>query len=170
MTNKPKVTRRDFLKRGSGSVALSLFIGGGLAGSITAAKAASKATPLKVFTPPEARTLLVMARTLFPHDFLADDYYLKVVTAIDDKASSDPKTAAMVRDGLVRLGNKFSLSSEIDREQRLRPIEKSPFFIFVHGETLNKLYGNPELWKLFGYEGSSVDLSSFDDIDWLPNE
>ena len=48
-----------------------------------------QATPLEVLNQWEARTLLAMARTLFPHDFLADDYYMIVVAALDGKANSD---------------------------------------------------------------------------------
>ena len=55
----------------------------------------------------------------------------------------------------------------------LKSMEKTDFFQFMYGETINGLYGNPEIWKIFGYEGSSVEYGGylgrgFDDIAWLP--
>jgi hypothetical protein len=175
MPHARKVTRRDFLKCGSGSVALSWVISTGFAKVMPTVEAAPKAVLLQVLSTQEARTLLAMTRTLFPHDFLADDSYMKVVAAVDTKASSDAQTASLVRAGLTTLGKTFSLLSESEREHTLRALEKSPFFTFVHGETLNNLYGDPEVWKIFGYEGSSLEHGGyihrgFDDIDWLPTE
>jgi hypothetical protein len=175
MTHAREVTRRDFLKHGSSSVALSLYLGTGFAGMLTMAEAAPKTVPLKALNQQEARTLLAMARTLFPHDFLADDYYLKVVTVMDDKVNSNAKTASMVREGIAKLGKQFVLLSEAEREKILRTLEKSSFFTFVHGETLNNLYSNADVWKIFGYEGSSLEYGGyinrgFDDINWLPSE
>ena len=131
--------------------------------------------PLKVFNEQEAKLLLVMARTLFPHDFLPDDYYMKVVAGIDDKASRNARTLSMLREGLNRLDKKFELMPEVEREKTLQTLEKSPFFIFVQSETINNLYGNSEVWKIFGYEGSSLEHGGyinrgFDNIDWLPKD
>ena len=43
----------------------------------------------------------------------------------------------------------------------------------VYGSTINSIYGNKEIWKLFGYEGSSVEHGGcvkrgFDNINWIP--
>ena len=175
MTKPPDITRRVFLKRTGGSVAWSLTTGAGLATPAPAAGAATRASTTKALNRQEARTLLAVARTLFPHDLLADDYYVKVVAAIDGKALADAGTLAMLRRGLATLGTKFVLLPESEREKTLRPLEGSQFFILVRSETLNNLYGNPEVWKIFGYEGSSVEHGGylhrgFDDIDWLPSD
>jgi hypothetical protein len=120
-----------------------------------------------------------VARTLFPHDFLGDSYYASVVTAIDAKAAADRATRDMVADGIKRLvgaqAGSFALASEEARERALRTLERTPFFSLVYGETLNGLYGNPEIWKILGYEGSSVEHGGylerrFDDIAWLPKD
>jgi len=175
MPHTRKVTHRDFLKRGSGSVALSWAISTSFIRVLPMVEAALKAVPLTVLSTQEARTLLAMARTLFPHDFLADDFYIKVVAAIDAKASSDATTGAMVHAGLTALGKTFTIMPESEREQTLRALEKSPFFTLVHGETLNNFYGDPKVWRIFGYEGSALEHGGyinrgFDDIDWLPTE
>jgi len=66
----------------------------------------------------------------------------------------------------------FAGSSEGTRVNILKTMEKSDFFQTVYGETVNGLYGNPEIWKMMGYEGSSVEQGGyiergFDDISWL---
>ena len=122
MPHELGVTRRDFLKCGSGSVALSLVISTGFARVMPTVEAAPQAVPLQVLSTQEARTLLAMARTLFPHDFLADDYHMQVVAAVDSKASSDAKTASMVREGLTALGKTFPLLPESERKHTLRTL------------------------------------------------
>jgi hypothetical protein len=175
VTRRLEVTRRDFLKRGSSSVALGLGMGIGFGRFLPTAEAAAKTVPLKVFNEQEARLLLAMARTLFPHDFLADDSYMKVVAGIDAKASRDARTLSILREGLKRLDKSFGLMPEIEREKTLQTMEKSPFFTFVRDETINSLYGNSDVWKIFGYEGSSLEHGGyinrgFDDLDWLPKD
>ena len=61
MPHAREVTRRDLLKRGSGSVALSLIISTDFARVMPTVEAAPQAVPLKVFSTQEARTLLAMA-------------------------------------------------------------------------------------------------------------
>jgi len=51
-------------------------------------------------------------------------------------------------------------------------MEKNPFFQRVRGALVGGLYGNPDVWPLFGYEGESASKGGyinrgFDDIDWL---
>src|SRR5215813_15620945 len=50
-----------------------------------------------------AQTLLVMARQLFPHDRLGDQYYAAVVDAVDKQAASDAALRNLVADGVARL-------------------------------------------------------------------
>jgi hypothetical protein len=44
----------------------------------------------------------------------------------------------------------------------------------MRSATINNLYNNPLVYRLFGFEGSSVEYGGyiergFDDIGWLPN-
>ena len=50
-----------------------------------------------------AQTLLVMARQLFPHDRLGDQYYAAVVEAVDKQAASDAALGKLLTDGVARL-------------------------------------------------------------------
>ena len=81
----------------------------------------------------------------------------------------------MLREGRGELGTTFTLRPEMQRAYVLRAIETSPFFTFVYNLTLNTLYGNTDVWKILGYEGSSLEHGGyihrgFDDIDWLPSD
>lgn len=167
-------TRRQFLKLGGEAFMLSLILGTGLAPLAKPAFAGD----MKVLSDTEAKTLLSVSRTLFPHDQIEDGYYMNAVAAIDGKCASDEKARTMVRDSVAKLnrslGKPFAEASEVARVNLLKTMEKSEFFGLAYNETLNNLYGNPEIWKIFGYEGSSVEHGGylgrgFDDINWLPN-
>ena len=54
----------------------------------------------------------------------------------------------------------------------LKGLQGSELFAYLHTRTIESLYRNPQVWKLIGYEGSSVEQGGylhrgFDDIDWL---
>jgi hypothetical protein len=170
-----EMSRREFLCAGGSAFALSLMLGTGLSSYSTPARSA----PLRALSDGEGHALLSMARTLFPHDMLDDGYYMAVVQSIDAKAAGDAKTRDMVTAGIARLnratGRPFADLSEQARVNVLKTTEESDFFQMVYGETINGVYGNPAVWALFGYEGSSVEKGGyltrgFDDIDWLPKQ
>ena len=77
-------SRRDFLCSTS-FVAVGLATGGSMILAPDNAWALSP-TALDSHT---AQTLVVMARQLFPHDRLGDQYYATVVEAVDKQAASD---------------------------------------------------------------------------------
>ena len=174
MQNDLELARRRFLRLGGDTFILSLLIGSGIVPLTKPAFAGD----MQVLSDQQATTLLAVARTLFPHDQVDDGYYMNVVAAIDAKCAQDDKTRSTVVEGLARLngalGKPFAEASESARENLLRTMEKSAFFQLAYGETLYGLYGNHDIWKMFGYEGSSVEYGGyidrgFDDIDWLPN-
>ena len=122
----------------------------------------------------QAKILLSVTRTLFPHDMLGDRFYWPIVSSID-VAMSDQANERAVTTGLAALGAGFSELDQAGREVALGKLEGSPFFSLAYTETINGLYTNKELWKLFGYEGSSVEHGGyinrgFDKIDWLPKD
>lgn len=122
----------------------------------------------------QAQTLLSVTRTLFPHDLLGDRFYWPIVSSID-AAMSDQANERAVTTGLAALGAGFSGLDQAGREVALGKLEGSPFFSLAYTETINGLYTNKELWKLFGYEGSSVEHGGyinrgFDKIGWLPKD
>jgi hypothetical protein len=169
------VSRRHVLKIGGRATLVPLAAGLGLAGPVSRADASASVVELRSLDRTQARLILGVARTLFPHDFLGDDRYLRIVAAIDAKAAADQGVAAMVKTALGAFPDDFTAMEEARREDYLRNLEGSPFFRLVHQETIAGLYGDPTVSALLGYEGSSVEHGGylergFDDIAWLPAE
>ena len=124
-----------------------------------------------------AKTLAAMARRLYPHDFLADTYYARVVEIIARESNSERK--ALLRAGVTALDGVFDCCfvdlSEQAQVEALTKIEKYPFFENVRAATVRHLYSNPDIWAHFGYEGPSAHLGGyikrgFDDIPWIPDD
>jgi hypothetical protein len=170
---RPIVSRRDILKIGGSATLVPLASALGLAAPVRRAHASPQAVELKSLNRTQARLLLSVTRTLFPHDFLPDDPYQKIVGTIDAKAAADQGVASMVNAALAAFPVDFTATDELKREDYLRSIEGSPFFGIIYQETLVGLYGDPAVSTLLGFEGSSVEHGGylkrgFDDISWLP--
>jgi len=156
------------------------FVAAGLAtsGSVVFAPDYSWALSPTAIDAHTAQTLLVMARQLFPHDRLGDQYYAAVVDAVDKQAASDAALRKLVAEGVARLdgarGIRWVELSNGARSAVLKTVEASEFFSTMRTATINNLYGNPLVYRFFGFEGSSVEHGGyinrgFDDIGWLPN-
>ena len=166
-------SRRGFL-RGTGLVAMGLATGGTIILAPDCTWALST-TAIDVHT---AQTLLVMARQLFPHDRLGDQYYASVVDALDKQAAGDPALRKLLADGVARLDGARGIAwvqlSNGARNAVLKSMEGSEFFTTIRTATINNLYTNSLVYRFFGFEGSSVEHGGyinrgFDDIGWLPN-
>ena len=132
--------------------------------------------------PAELKTMVRMARDIYPHDFLAEAYYIAAVMPWDKKAAADPAVKAMLSEGVRRLDqdaqDTFNVAYldvpwEADRVTLLRGIEHTDFFKKIRSDMIVSLYNQHEIWPKFGYEGSSADKGGyihrgFNDIDWLP--
>jgi hypothetical protein len=170
---RPIVSRRDILKIGGSATLVPLASILGLGAPVQRAHAIPRNVEFKSLDRSQARLLLSVTRTLFPHDFLPDDQYLNIVGRLDAKAAADQGVASMVKAALAAFPVDFTAMDEVKREDYLRTLEGSPFFAFVYEETLVGLYDDPAVSTLLGYEGSSVEHGGylkrgFDDISWLP--
>ena len=137
---------------------------------------------VKNLKPETMRTLIKMARDIYPHDFLGDSYYITAIKPWDGKAAKDPATKVLITDGVARLDKEANdrhkvpyaqVQWETDRVVLLQRIETTDFFQKVRGDLIVSLYNQKELWPKFGYEGSSAEHGGyinrgFNDIDWLP--
>ena len=130
----------------------------------------------KALTPAAMRTLVVMARDVFPHDRLADKYYALAVKSYDDPATKAATEAGIAMlDGLANAAHGVGYAEvawESERVALLRQIEGSAFFSGLRGGMVVSLYNNPDLWPLFGYEGESAAKGGyihrgFNDLEWL---
>lgn len=166
------LTRRQLLSR-SLATAGSLAVTG--AGFIAAPNAAW-ALEVTVITPAQMATLLQMARDIYPHDQVPDQFYAVAVKGYD---SEDAK--ALVEAGIAELdaaaqafghADYLSIGWEEDRVKVLQSIETSVFFQTVRSGLVTGLYNQKEIWPIFGYQGESFSQGGyiergFNDIDWL---
>jgi hypothetical protein len=174
---RSKYDRRIFLK-GAAVTVPAAAIAGSAGLSIEDAWADDGAA----LSPAVLKALMRIARDIYPHDMLADIYYIKAVKPWDGKAAKDPKVKAMLEDGVRRLdqdaqdrhkSNYVGVPWEVDRVALLQGIEQTEFFKTLRSDLIVSLYNQEEVWPKFGYEGSSADKGGyihrgFDDIDWLP--
>jgi hypothetical protein len=133
-------------------------------------------------TPATLKTLLKVARDIYPHDMLVDSYYITAVKPWDAKAAKDPTVRTLLEDGVRRLDQDaqdrhkvayVQVPWEADRVVLLQGIEQTDFFKKVRSDLVVSLYNQEEVWPKFGYEGSSAEHGGyikrgFNDIDWLP--
>jgi hypothetical protein len=124
-------------------------------------------------------TLQQLARHLFPHDTLPAAPYKEVATALISRASADSKVAKTLQGGVAQLDEgsptPWLMRGEAQQTAAIKKIEGGEFFRLMRTTAIEHLYRNREVWKLLGYQGSSVELGGyvdrgFDDIDWLPGE
>ena len=173
---RTQVSRRLFLRASTAAVPAAVVAGA----SISAA--AAWAQDAKAIAPHAMATLVKAARDIYPHDHIADSFYVRAITPWDAKAAKDPAVKAMLADGVARLdqdaqerhGSPYAdVKWEADRVALLRGIEHTKFFRTLRGDLVVSLYNQPEIWPKFGYEGSSAEYGGyltrgFNDIDWLP--
>jgi hypothetical protein len=127
----------------------------------------------------EKQALMRVARLLYPHDALTDDVYKEVLGPLQERAVFDSNLAAALRSGLDALdqaaGRDWLTASKEAQIEALKRLENGTFFQTVQNDVRRTLYEHPEVWKLVGYEGSSVEFGGyinrgFNDIDWLPED
>ena len=166
-------SRREFLR--ASTVVTASTVGG----AIIFGPNNSWAQATGGFDPHAARTLLMMAYDIFPHQMLGMKYYAKVVNDLDKDATANPANRKMLLDGIAMLdaatGIKWIDLSDGGREAILKKNEKTPFFAAVRSQTITSLHGNPLVYHMFNYGGSSMEYGGyldrgFDDIGWLPKQ
>lgn len=174
---RSKHSRRVFLKGAATAVPVAAVAAG-----VTVSIEGAWADDASTLSPATMKTLLKVARDIYPHDFLADRYYIVAVKPWDGKAAEDAAVKAMINDGIARLDQDAKdrhkvpyaqVPWEADRVALLQGIEQTTFFKTIRGDLVVSLYNQKELWPKFGYEGSSAEHGGyinrgFSDIDWLP--
>jgi len=136
---------------------------------------------VKTLAPETMRTLIKMARDIYPHDRLSDRYYAIAVKGYDEKASKDADVKSMIETGIAALdarakekhGAEYaSVPWEAERVALLRDVQKDKLFTTLRGDLIVSLYNQKEIWPVFGYEGESAAKGGyidrgFNDILWL---
>lgn len=174
---RTKLNRRTFLQGAATAVpAVAVATSAGLSIEDAWAEGSTSLAPATM------KTLVKVARDIYPHDFLVDSYYITAVKPWDGKAAKDPAVKAMIEDGVKRLDQDAQdrhklpyaqVAWESDRVTLLQGIEQTALFKALRSDLVVSLYNQEELWPKFGYEGSSAEHGGyikrgFDDINWLP--
>jgi len=125
----------------------------------------------------QAATLQRIAWLLFPFPELGEGPYERIVEGVQAALADNPEQQDLVRAGVAAL-DELADGAFVDLDEArqlglLHEIEAGGFFGFTLQSTQNRLFNDPELWKLVGYEGSSLEFGGYlehglDDIDWLP--
>ena len=135
---------------------------------------------VKNLKPETMRTLIKVARDIYPHDRIADKFYAVAMKSYDDKAS-DAATKKATEEGVAALdaaakaahGTGYAdVAWEGQRTKLLEGIQGTPFFQGIRGGLVVSLYNQKDVWPLFGYEGESASKGGyinrgFNDINWL---
>lgn len=120
-----------------------------------------------------------MARLLFPHDAMSDQFYGEVLIGALEATASDSSFAELLKAADDALNSaKSGKWIELDEEQQLtvmRKVEGMGFFAAIQGAVRAGIYLNPVFWEHIGYPGSSKEFGGYlhrgsDDIDWLPEK
>lgn len=170
--SKPRAMTRRQLLRNSAAAGSAFIVGAGyLAGAD-----AAWATETGALQPRTMATLVQMARDIYPHDRVGDEFYVVAVKGYDTaEAAEEVEAGIAMLDAAAQgkgYGSYLDIGWERDRVDLLRQIEESPFFQKVRGGLVTGLYNQKAVWPIFGYEGESFSQGGyldrgFDDITWL---
>jgi hypothetical protein len=172
--DRAPVSRRGFLQRSVlGVAAIAVTPAGAL---LNASEA--WALDVKGLKPQTMKTLILVARDIYPHDKVPDRFYAVAMKPYDEKAASDPTSKAATEafvaalDGAAGPGGYAGVGWEAERVALLRAMSHDPMFQTIRGGLVVSLYNNHDLWPIFGYEGESYSKGGylhrgFNDIDWL---
>src|SRR6184192_2136624 len=95
---RSKYDRRVFLK-GAATAVPTVAIATSTGLTISDAWADDATT----LTPTTLKTLVKLARDIYPHDFLGDSYYIAAIKPWDGKAAKDPAVKSLINDSVSRL-------------------------------------------------------------------
>lgn len=165
------LSRRQLLSRAS-ALGASFVVGAGF----IAAPDATWAAETEHLAPETFATLVQMARDIYPHDHVPDEFYVIAVKGYDSaEAAAEIEAGVAALDAAAQgrgFGRYLAVGWERDRVDLLRGIEESGFFQTIRGGLVTGLYNQKAVWPLFGYEGESFSHGGyiergFDDINWL---
>jgi hypothetical protein len=166
------ITRRTFIKA-AGTMGVTVYVLWSSPGWL--GPRIALAANLSALNAAQAKAMLAMARQLFPHDKLGDEYYWVVVESIDKEMAGSAELKTRIHDGLAQLdaavGSEFA-SAGADRQlAAMRKLESTPFFSDMLNKTQFYFYNNQAVWPKFGYEGSSWEKGGyinrgFNDVKW----
>ena len=131
------------------------------------------------------KTIVKVARDIFPHDRFEDALYANAVGVYADQVKADAGLKKLMLDGVAKVnaeakakfGKAYAdVAAESDRVQILQAMAnaKDPFFGKLRGDLVVSLYNQPAVWAKLGYQGASAQHGGyinrgFNDQDWMNN-
>lgn len=113
---------------------------------------------------------------LFPFPQLGMEPYQRVVADMQQAAGTQADQISLITEGIALLDS-AAAPAWLDLPQSeqialLKQMENSAFFQWALPATRSRLFQDPQVWALIGYEGSSLEKGGYlqrglDDIDWL---
>src|SRR5260370_58150 len=94
-------------------------------------------------TPTTLKTLVKVARDIYPHDFLGDSYYITAIKPWDGKAAKDPGVKSLINDGVARLDQEANDRHKLPYPQvqwkadplaLFQHIQQTPLFQKIRGD------------------------------------
>ena len=166
-----RLTRRRLLKSSVAAGAIAV-VGAGF----IAAPNATWALEVTEITERQMATLMQMARDIYPHDQVGDEFYAIAVKGYDDANQKEFVEQGVAKlDELARAAGApgyLETKWEDNRVALLKQIQDDAFFQTVRGGLVTGLYNQKAIWPIFGYEGESFSQGGyidhgFNDINWL---
>ena len=131
------------------------------------------------------KTMVKVARDIFPHDRFEDELYANAVGVYAEQMKSNADLRKTLLDGIdkvnveahSRYGKVYvDVAAEVDRARILTDMAKAkdPFFGKLRGDLVVSLYNQPAVWAKLGYQGPSAQLGGyinrgFADQTWMDN-
>jgi hypothetical protein len=165
------LTRRALLGQTVASVAATA-----VGANFICAADAAWALEVTALKPETMAALVVMARDIYPHDRLGDQFYVVAMKGYDKAEEAQAIEAGIAAFDAAAQGAGYASYAavpwEAERVAILRGMSGLPFFQKIRGGMVTGLYNQKEVWPLFGYEGESFSQGGyinrgFDDISWL---
>jgi hypothetical protein len=137
-----EVTRREFLLVNAAA---------GVAAALSPALFSAVLGP--ALSDEQRETLLLITKTLLPHERADDKLYVNAVNAIEMRCRKDSKISRIVTSGIGEVsaacGSRAGTPARGKCTQVLKAMESSDFFRLVYAETLENVYGSPDTWNIF---------------------
>jgi hypothetical protein len=117
-----------------------------------------------------------IAYLLFPFPQLGMEPYQRVVTGMQQAAGKQADLISLVTEGVALLDSAAEQAwldlPQSEQIALLKQIENSAFFQWALPAARSRLFQDPQVWALIGYEGSSLEKGGYlhrglNDIDWL---
>lgn len=122
-------------------------------------------------------TTAALLRVAFPHVRLTPDFYRGVAETYLREIAAKPVAIADHDRGLALLDDNhiapFAALPPVIQKGLVEKVDQQPFFKAILWRGAELVYRDRSVWKMVGYEGSSLEYGGyhdrgFNDIDWLP--